>query len=54
MMYFWELPGFDKEANILAQGSDGVVLEEPTTHAIAIVQKSQDGAALASLLSGLD
>lgn len=40
------LPGFDKDANILAQGSDGVVLEEPTTHAIAIVQKSQDGSAL--------
>lgn len=41
-----QLSGFDKDANILAQGSDGVVLEEPTTHAIAIVQESQDGSAL--------
>ena len=41
-----QLPGFDENAKILAQDANRVVLEESTTHAIAIVKKSQDGSAL--------
>lgn len=41
-----QLPGFDENAKILAQDANGVVLEEPNTHAIAIVQKLQNGSAL--------
>lgn len=37
-----QLPGFDENAKILAQDANRVVLEESTTHAIAIVKKSQD------------
>lgn len=41
-----QLPGFDENTKILTQDENGVVLEEPDTHVIAIIQKLNNGTAL--------
>lgn len=41
-----QLPEFDENTKILAQDENGVVLEEPDTHVIAIIQKLNNGTAL--------